>query len=633
MELPKFFTSEFDQIIVWDFEFANIGGEIIPTSLAYKNILKPDEKIKFLWLRNPDGTRKKVNNPFPQDQDILFVSYFGEAEWSCFIEMGWKSKPPGWRSHMDLFSEIKILKNGLWAAFGLSDVAEKLGFDAKYLDDDKTNLRERLGNNLVGEDEYQNVARYNKLDVEVTEQLFFYIVHHFQEQGFGAEDWLNVTKRGWITRKAAFISRRGYPIDVESWNKFIQNFDKVMDKVMERAHKITGCFPMLKGVRKFDHKAFRLLVDNKLRIDNWPTSPVGAYKIDRDTLRRFERYAEIKTIKEALNLRNSTKLKDLPIDPRDDRAKTYCSYFGAKTGRATPSTSRHIPNMPPCFTPFMVPRYKKPILKVDYEQQEFIIAAVLSGDKEMIKAYESGDPYLALGKAALVIPEAANKDHPKRQMYKTICFMTQYGAGVKAMAADMNEPIEVAEKALQDHQRTFKDFWKWQQEYLDQFMFAGKQSVWNGWTLRIPEGSTFRKFGETKGYSENTLKNFPVQATGAAILYEAINMASKFATIIGTMHDEIIFELDEDWNDQEDGVSNVTQIAAIQNAMEEASEKVLGYRIRTSYTIHYSTHRMMPKDPKDYELFKFICEECGIGEGHPSIEEYDKILTEAEDEE
>jgi hypothetical protein len=150
--------------------------------------------------------------------------------------------------------------------------------------------------------------------------------------------------------------------------------------------------------------------------------------------------------------------------------------------------------------------------------------------------------------------------------------------------------------------------------------------------LHIPEGSTFRKFGETKGYSENTLKNFPVQATGAAILYEAMRDASDYATIIGTMHDEIIFELDEDWDDQEDGVSNVTQIAAIRDAMEEASEKVLGYRIRTSYTIHYSDKRMMPKDPKDYELFKFICEECGIGEGIPSIEEYNKILTEEDDE-
>ena len=109
MELPMY-LKKFDQVIVWDFEFANIGGEIIPTSLAYKNILKPNEKVRFLWLRNPDGTLNKIDNPFPEEENILFVSYFGEAEWSCFIEMGWKFKPPIRRGHMDLFSEIKILK-------------------------------------------------------------------------------------------------------------------------------------------------------------------------------------------------------------------------------------------------------------------------------------------------------------------------------------------------------------------------------------------------------------------------------------------------------------------------------------------------------------------------------------------
>ena len=42
MMLPKELR-EYDQIIVWDFEFANIGGAIYPTSLAYKNI------STFLW--------------------------------------------------------------------------------------------------------------------------------------------------------------------------------------------------------------------------------------------------------------------------------------------------------------------------------------------------------------------------------------------------------------------------------------------------------------------------------------------------------------------------------------------------------------------------------------------------------
>ena len=339
---------------------------------------------------------------------------------------------------------------------------------------------------------------------------------------------------------------------------------------------------------------------------------------DKDTLRRFDRYPEIKLIKEAQNLKNSTKLKDLPIDRRDDRAKTLCSYFGTKTGRATPSTAKHLPNMPPCFRPFLVPEYDKPLLFVDYKQQEFAVAAALSDDKVMLDTYNQADPYVYLGHLAGILPLTAGKEHPKRQMYKTVCLMTMYGAGVRSMATDMNEPIEVAEKALQDHQRLFHKFWKWQQEYLDAFMMEGIKTVADGWTFRIPEGSTFRKFGEHKGYSENTLKNFPIQATAAAILYRALRkLDSRGYRVIGTMHDEIIIELDADWNDQDDtekgySVPNQKQIAEIRSLMELAAYEITGVTIGTTYDILFHGMRLMPKEKKDQELWKFIAEECGI---------------------
>ena len=624
MMLP-YFLRQYDNIIVWDFEFASIGGEIKPTSVAYKNILRKNSKTKFLWLRDKDGSVKS-ETPFDfeelypstyMDEDkepkTLFVSFFGEAEYSCVKELGWKLFE---HDHIDCYSEIKILKNGLWNSFSLANIADKLGFDAGYAEDDKTNLRERLGQDKVTIDEIANVERYNIEDVKVTEQLFFYITHHYQEMD-DPDIWVQALNRGDISKIAAKISRRGYPVDVHAWDKFLENFDTVVEKVLEKAHNETGCFPKNGEKRKFDHNAFTQLVE-KLNIYQWPRTDGGSYMTDKDTLRRFDRYPEIKLIKEAQNLKNSTKLKDLPIDRRDDRAKTLCSYFGTKTGRATPSTARHLPNMPPCFRPFLVPEYEKPLLFVDYKQQEFAVAAALSDDKVMLDTYNQADPYVYLGHLAGILPLTAGKEHPKRQMYKTVCLMTMYGAGVRSMATDMNEPIEVAEKALQDHQRLFHKFWKWQQEYLDAFMMEGIKTVADGWTFRIPEGSTFRKFGEHKGYSENTLKNFPIQATAAAILYRALRkLDSRGYRVIGTMHDEIIIELDADWNDQDDtekgySVPNQKQIAEIRSLMELAAYEITGVVIGTTYDILFHGMRLMPKEKKDQELWKFIAEECGI---------------------
>ncbi len=608
MMLP-IYIRDYSKVIVWDFEFATIGGEVKPTSLAYKNILEPNSKVEFIWLRDADNNvLKDVTWPFDEDERTLFVSFFGEAEYQCVIELGWDLEK--WeQDHLDLFYEIRCLKNGLWNKFSLEDTAAKLGLKSEYLPTDKTNLRERLGKDEVTWEERATVERYNAEDVRVTENLFFYIIHHFQESENEDVFW-QALNRGRMSQIAAKVSRAGYPVDVVGWDKFLANWDKTIDKILEKANTETDCFPIKDGKRKFSSKDFARLVES-LNIPSWPRTDTGNYKTDKETLRRFERFPEIKMIMEAMSFKNSTKLKDLPIDRRDNRSKTYMSPFGTKTGRANPSTARHLPNLPPCLRPFMRAEYDKPIVAIDFEQQEFAVAATLSKDDVMLETYKQSDPYVYLGYLANVLPITATKKHPKRQMYKTVCLMTLFGAGVKTMAIDMGEPIEVAEKALQDHQRMFHKFWNWQQEYIDRFMLDGYARLKDGWEMRIPEGSTFRKFGEHKGYSENTLKNFPIQGTAASILYESLRSIDDAGyRVIGTMHDEIFVELDytdRNWNEEHD-------IKEISRLMSQAAEDVMGTRIKTEHTILYPGMRLQPKDKKDLELFKFICKECGIDE-------------------
>ena len=83
------------------------------------------------------------------------------------------------------------------------------------------------------------------------------------------------------------------------------------------------------------------------------------------------------------------------------------------------------------------------------------------------------------------------------------------------------------------------------------------------------------------------------------------------------MHDEIIIELDADWNDQDDtekgySVPNQKQIAEIRSLMELAAYEITGVTIGTTYDILFHGMRLMPKEKKDQELWKFIAEECGI---------------------
>ena len=66
---------------------------------------------------------------------------------------------------------------------------------------------------------------------------------------------------------------------------------------------------------------------------------------------------------------------------------------------------------------------------VDFEQQEFGIAAALSNDPAMLAAYRSGDPYLEFARQAGVVPSDATKtSHPaERELFKLCALGVQYG--------------------------------------------------------------------------------------------------------------------------------------------------------------------------------------------------------------
>jgi hypothetical protein len=228
-----------------------------------------------------------------------------------------------------------------------------------------------------------------------------------------------------------------------------------------------------------------------------------------------------------------------------------------------------------------------------------------------LKAYWSKDPYLTLGKEAGVIPQdAEGKEHPKRNVFKTVCLMTQYGAGVESMARKMKAPIEEAEMALQHHQRVFHTFWENQAKYMDRFLMDGVLSLSDGFNLKIEPGSTFREFSTHKGYSENTLRNWPIQATGCQIMRQALRRMYErdLCLPIGIMHDEFIFE--NNWIFDE----HMEQLVVDKwnHEIIEAARDVIGMPLKTEIKTIKPGERFKPKEKKDQELFELFAEVAGF---------------------
>jgi hypothetical protein len=96
-------------------------------------------------------------------------------------------------------------------------------------------------------------------------------------------------------------------------------------------------------------------------------------------------------------------------------------------------------------------------------QQEFGIAAALSGDRLMMDAYRSGDPYLTFAKQAGAAPPDATKATHKavRDQFKSTVLAVQYGMGADALAQRIGQPPIRARELLRLHRETYRVFWRW----------------------------------------------------------------------------------------------------------------------------------------------------------------------------
>jgi DNA polymerase I-like protein with 3'-5' exonuclease and polymerase domains len=175
-------------------------------------------------------------------------------------------------------------------------------------------------------------------------------------------------------------------------------------------------------------------------------------------------------------------------------------------------------------------------IEPDWSSQEFLIAAVLSGDKNMIQAYNSGDPYVFFAKAAGAIPpEGSKKTHPEmRSLFKSTVLGLQYGMGydklARKLSADTGKPVsEATAKQLIDlHKKIFPRLWAWRAEIINSYKRKGFYVLSDGWTL-LPDNN-----------ADLSTANFPVQGTGGVIFREAMRLCmQRDLQVVYGLHDAI----------------------------------------------------------------------------------------------
>jgi hypothetical protein len=327
----------------------------------------------------------------------------------------------------------------------------------------------------------------------------------------------------------------------------------------------------------------------------WPRLDSGALALDDETFREMARAypTVIGPLRELRHSLSQLRLSALTVGG-DGRNRCLLSAFRARTGRNQPSNTHFIFG-PAVWLRFLIlPEPGMGVAYIDWSQQEFGIAAVLSGDQVMIDAYQSGDPYLAFAKQAGAVPPEGTKAiyGAIREQYKACALAVQYGMGEASLAVRTGQTKLEARILLQRHRETYPTFWRWSDSAVDYAMIYGRLHTVFGWPIHIGCASNPR-----------SLRNFPMQANGAEMLRLACCLATERGIhVCAPVHDALLIEASLDELDQ--------AVAETQRAMAKASAVVLnGFELRSDAKVFRSPERY--RDERGEKMWNIVQELIG----------------------
>lgn len=554
----------FKEIWSVDFEFLGKPGERqIPVCLVARDLLS-GRRLRIGW----DELDKMRVPPYSIGPDALFLAFYASAELGCHLSLEW----PLPANVLDLYAEFRNLTNGLPTPCGNGLLGAMTYFGLPSMEAaEKDGMRDLI---LRGGPwtpaEKKSILDYCESDVSALAKLF----NRMQS----ILDLPRALQRGRYMKAAAHIEFNGIPIDTEMLSRLSERWESIQDDLISN---INATYDIYEGRTFKTDKFMAWLVRNNIP---WPRLESGALDLQDDTFREMARaYPAVAPLRELRVTLSQMRLSALAVGC-DGRNRCLLSAFRARTGRNQPSNSRFIFGPSVWLRGLIRPESGYGIAYVDWSQQEFGIAAALSGDANMMEAYQSGDPYLTFAKqAGAVPPEATKKTHgAERDLFKACALAVQYGMGAESLSRRIGQPVIVARDLLRLHQTTYRAFWAWSDGAVDHALLKGRLWTVFGWTIHTGTNPNPR-----------SLANFLMQANGAEMLRLACCFAvEKGIKVCAPVHDALLIEAPlEELDDT---------VAATQAVMSDASAAVLGgFRLRSDAKIIRYPERYMDERGTD----------------------------------
>jgi len=497
-------------------------------------------QLQRLWL---DGIDKPAC-PLPMGENSLYVAYYASAEMNCHLALDW----PLPKYLLDLSCEFRCQTNGLSlpAGKGLIGALSAKGLEHISFTEKEEMQQLALRGGPYSAAEQLALTDYCQTDVDALIALLPEIATEISMD--------HALIRGRYMQAAANIESVGIPVELTLHESLQTNWGRIQDDLIACVDRDYGVF---EG-RVFKRDLFEAYLSRNGI--SWPRLTSGNLDLQDETFRSMAKVLpQLSSLRELRHSLGKMRLNQFPVG-QDARNRTMLSAFGSKTGRNQPSTSKFLFGSSVWLRGLIKPAEGWGVAYIDWSQQEFGIAAALSGDKAMKQAYASGDPYLEFAKLAGAVPaDATKKSHKEeRALYKQTVLAVQYGMGADSMAERIQQPPILSRDLLHKHRKAFKTFWEWSDGNVDYALLHSKLWTVFGWQIQV-----------SGQISARSLANFPMQANGAEMLRIAcILMTEAGIRVCAPVHDAVLIEAPLE--ELEDRVKQAQEL------MCEASRQVLG---------------------------------------------------------
>jgi len=588
-----------------DFEYSSSKEEFM--NVVCCAVYDTVTKLKHVWWTN-NNNREEINKledflKYKKEGNYIFIAHSVEAEASALLSLVIDPLQFDW---IDTFKEFRMLTNHndgfkygkhldkgkvktyrkprpKWArsegetgggvlTHNLSQTTFKL-LGTKIDTEHKDEMRKLI---ISAPDSYTEKEKEDIMEYCISDTLHLHRLYKRMAAEFkkilSVEHFSTLLKdmlwRGETGVRTAMMERKGYPIDHEK----VKNFSLSTTNILSEIQKdINSQFPDIhpfwldKKSRRFTQKKKPIneFIESLDLEDKWLKTDKGAlsHKLEAFTKHFPFRHSYprdnfgaqmVRYLHTKQNLNGfvpaktkSTRKKFKDYLGKDNVVRPYLNAYGSQSARYQPSATGFIFLKAAWMRGLVHPPVGKMIVGIDDKSQEFYLSALMSGDKEMIKAYLTGDVYLAFGKAARGIPEKGTKQtYPKeRQAFKSSVLGISYGMTkvglAKKLSLDLGRVVEESE--AQEYIDLFEETYEELSDYKDRLLEDYEDNKY----IRLADGWVM--FGDND--NERSVLNCPIQGMGSCILRKAIQLTQdKGIQVLFPLHDAAYIMVDlNDW--------------------------------------------------------------------------------------